>query len=56
METMIVIGIIALLSVFSYATFISLNKKEALSKQTLDILAILNQARGLTLGSKYALW
>ncbi|MFA6536661.1 MAG: prepilin-type N-terminal cleavage/methylation domain-containing protein [Candidatus Paceibacterota bacterium] len=53
-ETMVIISIIIILSAFAYGAFVTLNRDQALEKDTNSVILLLNQARAMTLGSKGA--
>lgn len=51
-EIVVILAILIIILAISFSSFINLNKSEALSKQAVDIVAILENARSQTLSSK----
>jgi len=51
-EIIVVISIAMLVTVIAYTSFSNLNRSQALDKELLSVVSILNEARSLTLSSK----
>ena len=51
-ETLVVIGIIAILAALTLQTYVSVNVSKALDTDALRVIAEIGQARSLTIGSK----